>query len=80
MYPVWEEESCTQSLSVKPKGKVPVWISGRGFEGNVKGGLKKIRWEGVDWTDLAQIREQVVGYCENGNEPPVSIKCGDFSD
>jgi hypothetical protein len=80
MYPVREEESCIQSLSVKPEGKVPVGISGRRFVGNVKGGLKKISLEGVDWTDLAQSREQVVGCCESGNEPPVSIICENFSD
>jgi hypothetical protein len=57
MYRVWEEERCIQSLSVKPEGKVPVGISGRRFEDNVKGGLKKIRWEGADWTVLAQSRE-----------------------
>jgi hypothetical protein len=31
---------------------------------------------GVDWIDLAQ--EQVAGCCVYGDEPPGSIKCGEF--
>jgi hypothetical protein len=29
---------------------------------------------GIDWLELA------VGYCERGNEPSGSIKCGEFPD
>ena len=65
---------CIQSLGGKPEGKIQVGISGHRFEDNIKGNLKEIRWEDVDWIVLAQGREQVVGCCESGSEPPVSIK------
>ena len=71
---MWGEERCMQSLGGKPEGKIPVGIYGHRFEDNIKGKLKKIRWEGVDGIVLAQGREQVVGCCENGSEPAVSIK------
>jgi len=32
----------------------------------------------VDWIDLAQDRDRWWGTCECGNEPSVSIKCGEF--
>lgn len=78
MWRVWAEERCIQSLGGKPEEKIPIGISGHRFEGNVKGDLKEIRWEGVDWIVLGQGREQVVGCCESGSEPPVPIKCGNF--
>jgi hypothetical protein len=33
----------------------------------------------LDWIELAQ-DGQVAGSCECGNEPSVSIKCGEFLD
>jgi hypothetical protein len=37
------------------------------------------KWDGsMDWIELAQ--GQVAGSCECGNEPPGSIKCGEFLD
>jgi len=41
-------------------------------------GLNEIIWEVVEWVDVAQDREQVADCCEDGNELPGSIKCGDF--
>jgi hypothetical protein len=40
-------------------------------------GLKDMRWEGMDWIDLAQDRDKwgVGGSCESGNETSGSIKC-----
>jgi len=34
----------------------------------------------MDWINLAQDKEQLAGNCECGNEPSVSIKCGEFLD
>jgi hypothetical protein len=34
----------------------------------------------VDWIDLAQDRDQWRTLYEDGNEPPASIKGGEFSD
>jgi hypothetical protein len=33
---------------------------------------------GVDWIDLAQDRDSLAGFCEYGDEPSGSIKCGEF--
>jgi len=41
--------------------------------------LKEVGWGSLDWIDLAQDR-QVAGAFECGNEPSVSIKCGEFRD
>jgi len=35
-------------------------------------------WRGLDRSDSVQ--GQVAGTCECGNEPSVSIKCGEFRD
>jgi hypothetical protein len=38
------------------------------------------KWDGT-WTGLSCLRIRIVaGSCECGNEPPVSIKCGEFFD
>jgi hypothetical protein len=42
--------------------------------------LPEVEWEGMDWIDLAQVRERWRGACECGNEPSGSIKCGEFLD
>jgi hypothetical protein len=34
--------------------------------------VREIGWDGMDWIDLAQDRDQ--GSCEHGNEPSGSIK------
>jgi hypothetical protein len=36
--------------------------------------LREIGWDGVDWIDLAQDRDQWRAL-EHGNEPSGSIKC-----
>jgi hypothetical protein len=42
---------------------------------NIKIDLREIGWDGMDWIDLAQDRDQFEGSCEQGNEPSGSIKC-----
>jgi hypothetical protein len=43
---------------------------------NIKMDLRKIGWDGTDWIDLAQDRDQWrEGSCEHINEPSGSIKC-----
>jgi hypothetical protein len=41
---------------------------------NIKMDLREIGWDGVDWIDMAQDRDQE-GSCEHGIEPSGSIKC-----
>ena len=38
---------------------------------NIKMTLRDVRWEGLDWVQLAQ----TAGRCEDGNETSSSIKC-----
>ena len=33
-----------------------------------------------DWMELVQVRDEVAGTCECGNESSGSIKCGEFLD
>jgi hypothetical protein len=40
----------------KPQGKGPLGKRGRRWEGNIKVDFGEIRWEGVDWIDMAQNR------------------------
>jgi hypothetical protein len=40
--------------------------------------LKEIWWDGVDWINPVPQIEPVAGCCENGDELPGSIKCGEF--
>jgi hypothetical protein len=42
----------------KPEGKSPLERSRRRWVDNIKMNLRKIRWCGKDWIDLAQDRDQ----------------------
>jgi hypothetical protein len=41
--------------------------------------FQEIGWAGVNWIDLAEHKDNW-GFCEHGNQPLVSIKCGEFLD
>jgi cephalosporin hydroxylase len=64
-------------LDGKPEGKKPLGRPRRGCEYNIRMNVRKIRWEGVDCIRLAQDRDQWQSVVF-GNEPPVSIKAGNF--
>jgi hypothetical protein len=40
---------------------------------NIKIDLREIGWDGMDWIDLAQDRDQGYGSCEHGDEPSGSL-------
>jgi hypothetical protein len=42
----------------KPDGKRPLGRPGRRWVNNIKMDLRKIGWNGMDWIDLAQKRDQ----------------------
>jgi hypothetical protein len=42
---------------------------------NIKVDLREIGWDGMDWIDLAQDRDQRSVLLNTANEPPGSIKC-----
>jgi hypothetical protein len=41
---------------------------------NIKMDLREIGWDGIDWIELAQDRDQLEGSCEHGDEPSGSLK------
>jgi hypothetical protein len=42
----------------KPEGKRPLGRLRRRWVDNIKMDLREIVWDGVDWMDMAQVREQ----------------------
>jgi hypothetical protein len=52
----------------------PLGRTGLSWEDNIKMNLREEGCGGMDWIDLAQDR----GWCECGNEPSGSVKCGEF--
>jgi hypothetical protein len=42
----------------KPEGKRPLGRPRRKWVDNIKIDLREIRWDGMDWIDLAQDRDQ----------------------
>jgi hypothetical protein len=42
----------------KPEGKRPLGRPRRRWEDNIRMGLREIGWDGMDWIDLAQDRDQ----------------------
>jgi hypothetical protein len=51
------EEEC-RVLAENPKGKRPLGRPRRRWVNNIKMDLRKIGWDGMDWIDLAQDRDQ----------------------
>jgi hypothetical protein len=42
----------------KPEGKRPLGRSRRRWVNNIKMDVREIEWDGMDWNDLAQDRDQ----------------------
>jgi hypothetical protein len=42
----------------KPEGKRPLGRPRRKWVGNIKMDLREVVWDGIDWIDLAQDRDQ----------------------
>jgi hypothetical protein len=51
-------EECNRILVGKPEGKRPLGRPRRRWVDNIKMDLREIGWDGVDWIDLAQDRDQ----------------------
>jgi hypothetical protein len=50
--------SAYKILVGKPKGMRPLGRPRRRWEDNIAMDLRRIRWEGVEWIELAQDRDQ----------------------
>jgi len=64
----------------KPEGKKPLGRHRHRWENNIKMDLLIVGCGGMGWIDLDQDRYRLAGTCECGNEPSVSLKCGEFLD
>jgi hypothetical protein len=53
-----EKSNVCRILVRKPEGKRPLGRPRRRWVDNIKRDLKEIDWDGVDWIDLAQVRDQ----------------------
>jgi hypothetical protein len=58
-----------------PEGKRPLGRQIRGWVDNIKLDLREIGCSVMDWIDLAQDRDKLLGSCEHGSEPSDSINC-----
>jgi hypothetical protein len=70
-----EKKNAYRILVGKPDGKRPLGRPKGRWVNNIKMDLREIGWDGTDWIDLAQDRDQ---WSEHGNEPSGSIKCWEF--
>ena len=52
-----ERRDAYKNLASKPQGKRPVGRPRRRWKANIELDLKEIRWDGLDWIDLAQDRD-----------------------
>jgi hypothetical protein len=53
-----ERRNAYRILVGKPEGKRPLVIPRRRWVNNIKMGLREIGWDGMDWIDPAQDRDQ----------------------
>jgi hypothetical protein len=55
---MWEKRNAYRILVGKPEGKRPLGRPRRRWVDNIKMDLREIGWDGVDWIDMAQNRDQ----------------------
>jgi hypothetical protein len=53
-----EKRNAYRILAGEPEGKRPLGRPRRRWVDNIKINLRKIGWDGMDWIDLAQDRDQ----------------------
>jgi hypothetical protein len=53
-----EKRKAYRILVGEPEGKRPLGRPRRGWVDNIKTDLRETGWDGVDWIDMAQDREQ----------------------
>jgi hypothetical protein len=55
---MWEKKNAYGILVGKPEGKRPLGRPRRRWVDNINIDLREIGWDGMDWIDLAQDRDQ----------------------
>ena len=74
-----EDERCLQGSVGKSEEKRPLGRPWSRWEDSIKMDLQDLEWgHGLDCFGSGW--GQVAGFCECGNEPSCSIKCGEFFD
>jgi hypothetical protein len=53
-----EKRNANRILVGKPEGKRPLGRPRRRWVGNIKMDLRDIEWDGMDWIDMVQDRDQ----------------------
>jgi hypothetical protein len=53
-----ERRNAYRILVGKPKGRRPLGRPRRRWANNIKMDLREMEWDGMDWIDLAQVRNQ----------------------
>jgi hypothetical protein len=72
-----ERRGAYRALVGKPEGRRPLGRPRLRWEDNIKMDLREVGWGGVDWIDLAHVRDRCRARVY-GDEPWGSIKCGEF--
>jgi hypothetical protein len=55
---LWEKRNAHITMVGKPDGRRPLGRPGHRCVDNIKMDLREIGWDGMDWIDLAQDRDQ----------------------
>jgi hypothetical protein len=55
---IGEKRNAYRILKGKPEGKTPLGRPTRRWVDNIKIDLREIEWDGMDWIDVAQDRDQ----------------------
>jgi hypothetical protein len=70
-----EKRNAYKILVGKPKGKRPLGRPRRRWVDNIKMDLTEIGWGGMDWIDLAQVRDQLRALVNTVMNLRVNVKC-----
>jgi hypothetical protein len=70
-----EKRNAFRILVGNPEGKLPLERPRRRSVDNIKMDLREIGWDGMDWIDLAEDRDQWRALVKKGGEPSGFLKC-----
>jgi hypothetical protein len=69
----WDRKTANFYVVRQSRDKGPLWKPRRRWKVNIKMNLEDMRFENIDWTQLAQDRVKETYSCEHGNWPPCSV-------
>jgi hypothetical protein len=77
---VWERKDAYRVLVRKPGGRRPLGRARRKWEDNIRIDLEERVLKGVNWLNLAQVRNNCSAFCKHGNDLSDFIDCAEFLD